>query len=155
MNRSSEQTFSMRWICAGILVVMVGVMISGRTAHAEQQQSADAAKSSAPAGDVDKGKKAFEKNGCFACHGHSGDGGYGIYHTQAGFRSPRPDVVGARLAGMSRSFASFVSYVRKPAGRMPAFRNQITDAELADIYAFLKSVPPSPDPKSIPLLNGQ
>jgi hypothetical protein len=36
---------------------------------------------------------------------------------------------------------------------MPPFGSQVTPAELADIYAFLKSIPPSPDPKSIPLLN--
>jgi len=36
---------------------------------------------------------------------------------------------------------------------MPPFGNQVTETELADIYAFLKSVPPPPDPKSIPLLN--
>jgi hypothetical protein len=38
---------------------------------------------------------------------------------------------------------------------MPPFRTerQITDAALAEIYAFLKSVPSPPDPKTIPLLN--
>jgi len=35
---------------------------------------------------------------------------------------------------------------------MPPFGTQVPDQELADIYAFLKSIPASPDPKSIPLL---
>jgi hypothetical protein len=50
---------------------------------------------------------------------------------------------------------ALINYVRKPARRMPPFRTQaqISDAALADIYAFLKSLPPPPDPKTIPLLN--
>jgi len=60
---------------------------------------------------------------------------------------------GARLAQNPITFQAFLSYVRKPKGAMPPFGNQIPEAELADIYAFLKSAPPSPDPKSIPLLN--
>jgi hypothetical protein len=37
---------------------------------------------------------------------------------------------------------------------MPPFREQILPNEdLADIYAYLQSIKPSPDPKSIPLLN--
>jgi len=60
---------------------------------------------------------------------------------------------GARLAQNPITFQAFVNYVRKPKGTMPPFGNQVTQTELADIYAFLKSVPPSPDPKTIPLLN--
>ena len=59
----------------------------------------------------------------------------------------------ARLAQNPITFQAFVNYVRMPRGSMPPFGNQVREAELADIYAFLKSVPPSPDPKSIPLLN--
>ena len=41
-----------------------------------------------------------------------------------------------------------------PAGVMPRYstESQIADATLADIYAFLKSIPPPQDPKTIPLL---
>jgi hypothetical protein len=37
---------------------------------------------------------------------------------------------------------------------MPRYstESQITDATLADIYAFLKSIPPPADAKTIPLL---
>ncbi len=135
---------------ASPLVISAALLLFAITLRAQQ-----ATPSSAPAGNAQKGKAAFEKHGCFACHGHSGDGGISPYPNQAGFRNPRPQVTGARLAGMPRSFQSFMSYVRKPAGRMPAFGNTISESDLADIYAFLKSVPPSPDPKSIPLLNGQ
>jgi mono/diheme cytochrome c family protein len=91
---------------------------------------------SSPQGNIEKGKESFKTHGCVACHGFSGWGG-----------------AGARLAQNPITFDTFVSYVRKPKGSMPPFGSQVTPAELADIYAFLKSIPPSPDPKSIPLLN--
>ena len=37
---------------------------------------------------------------------------------------------------------------------MPPFRQAILpDADLQDIYAYLQSIPPAPDYKSIPLLS--
>jgi mono/diheme cytochrome c family protein len=36
---------------------------------------------------------------------------------------------------------------------MPPFTPKVvSDAQLADIYAFLRSLPPPPDPDTIPLL---
>jgi len=90
----------------------------------------------APAGNIENGKKRFQAHGCVSCHSFSGQGG-----------------AGARLAQNPITFQAFMNYVRKPKGSMPAFGSQVTEAELADIYAFLKSIPPSPDPKTIPLLN--
>jgi mono/diheme cytochrome c family protein len=44
--------------------------------------------------------------------------------------------------------------VRKPTGGMPAFTEKIlSDQELTDIYAYLKSVPAAKAPKDIPLLD--
>jgi hypothetical protein len=40
------------------------------------------------------------------------------------------------------------------AGVMPPYRKAIlSDADLADIYAYLQSIPKPPDVKSVPLLN--
>jgi cytochrome c1 len=45
-------------------------------------------------------------------------------------------------------------YVRKPTGQMPGYTEKIlTDQELTDIYAYLKSLPVAKAPKDIPLLN--
>jgi mono/diheme cytochrome c family protein len=44
--------------------------------------------------------------------------------------------------------------VRNTNGGMPPYQKAIlSDADLADIYAYLQSLPKAPDPKSIPLLN--
>jgi mono/diheme cytochrome c family protein len=63
---------------------------------------------------------------CANCHGAQGEGGYG------------PD-----LAGRGLSFESFRRAVRQPWGIMPAYSDgQLSDQTLADIYAFLTSLPP-------------
>jgi len=37
---------------------------------------------------------------------------------------------------------------------MPPYREEVlSDADLADLYAYLQSIPKGPDPKTIPLLN--
>ena len=61
---------------------------------------------------------------------------------------------GARLAPRPIAFAAFQKYLRQPTGQMPPYRATVLiDQELADIYAFLRSVPTSQAAKTIPLLN--
>lgn len=83
------------------------------------------------------GKKLFDSDGCYQCHGHDGHGG-----------------AGARLSPNPLPFAAFSKYVRQPAGEMPPYTKKVvSDQELADIYAYLQSIPPPPAAKSIPILN--
>jgi len=83
------------------------------------------------------GKKIFDSYGCYQCHDHDGHGG-----------------AGARLAPNPISFAAFSRYVRQPTGEMPPYTKKVvSDQELADIYAYLQSIPQPPAAKSIPALN--
>ncbi|HTA41077.1 MAG TPA: c-type cytochrome [Bryobacteraceae bacterium] len=83
------------------------------------------------------GKKLFDSYGCYQCHGHDGHGG-----------------AGARLAPNPIPFAAFSKYVRQPAGEMPPYTKKVvSDQELADIYAYLQSLPQPPAAKNIPILN--
>jgi mono/diheme cytochrome c family protein len=103
---------------------------------ARAQQSSDAA----PAGNAQNGKKLFNTVGCFECHGRQGQGA-----TQTG---------AARIGPPMLSFDGFLSYVRQPANNMPPYTSKaIPDQDLADIYAYLKSIPMPPKGKDIPLLN--
>ncbi len=88
---------------------------------------------------VDNGKRLFLKNGCYECHGYGGQGG----------------AAGARLAQTKLSLATFTAFVRNPSpGGMPPYRAKImTDQELADVYAYVKTFPDPPPVSSIPLLN--
>jgi ubiquinol-cytochrome c reductase cytochrome c subunit len=85
-----------------------------------------------------RGKTAFVKVGCYACHGREAQGG-GTY--------------GPRLAPSPIPFPAFLSYLRKPRGEMPSYSEKVlSDAALADIYAFLRSQPPPPDRDTIRIL---
>jgi mono/diheme cytochrome c family protein len=91
-----------------------------------------------PAGDAANGKRLFEKDGCYECHGYAAQGGRD----------------GARLAATAMTAPAFARYVRRPFGAMPAYTAKVvSDQELADIYAYLKSFPPAAAAKDIPLLD--
>jgi mono/diheme cytochrome c family protein len=90
------------------------------------------------AGDAAKGKVAYVKNGCYQCHNFVGQGGQ----------------AGAKLAPKPMPEEAFVSFVRTTNRAMPPYSEQIlSNADLADIYAYLASIPAGPDPKTIQLLN--
>ena len=93
-----------------------------------------------PAGNVETGKRNFVTFACSACHGYSAHGGV--------------EVGAPRIATTALTYAAFAKYVRQPTRSMPRYATeaQVPEAALIDIYAFLKSIPAPPDPKSIPLL---
>jgi mono/diheme cytochrome c family protein len=92
---------------------------------------------SAQSPSAQNGKKIFDTYGCYQCHDHDGHGG-----------------VGARLAPNPIPFAAFSKYVRQPTGEMPPYTKKVvSDQELADIYAYLQTIPQPPPAKSIPILN--
>jgi mono/diheme cytochrome c family protein len=100
--------------------------------------AAVAALAQQPATSAQNGKKLYERDGCWECHGWAGQGGRD----------------GARLADTALTTAQLTRYVRKPTGAMPAYIDKvITDQELADIWAYLKSMPTPKAAKDIPLLN--
>jgi len=90
------------------------------------------------AGNADEGKKLFLRDGCWECHGYAGQGSRD----------------GARIAATVLTEQAFIRYVRKPTGAMPAFVEKILpDPQLADIYAYVKSLPGPKPAKDVPLLN--
>jgi len=90
------------------------------------------------AGNATNGKRLFMEKNCYYCHGTAGQGGRD----------------GARLAATGLNADGLIRYVRKPAGAMPAYTEKlISDQELRDVLAYLKSLPAAKAPKDIPLLN--
>ena len=95
------------------------------------------AQNAPPAGNSQNGKKIFSSYGCYQCHGFEAQGGG----------------AGARLAPRPIAFPQFTKYVRQPTGEMPPYTSKVvSDQELADIYAFLQSIPAPPSPNNIPIL---
>ena len=89
-------------------------------------------------GNPENGKRLFMRNGCFECHGTVGQG----------------TLAGARIGPPPLNAQGVIRYVRRPAGQMPAFTEKVmSDQELTDVYAYLKTIPPPKAAKDIPLLN--
>ena len=94
----------------------------------------------APSGDAAKGRQLFLANGCAYCHGTVGQGGGG----RTG---------GLRIANMGIAFPAFLNQLRQPVNEMPPYvASALPDRDVADIYAYIASLPPPPDVKTIPIL---
>lgn len=89
-------------------------------------------------GNAENGKKLFLRDGCWECHGYAGQGSRD----------------GARIAATALNAQGLIRYVRRPSGAMPAYVDKvITDQELTDIWAYLKTLPGPKPVKDVPLLN--
>jgi mono/diheme cytochrome c family protein len=98
--------------------------------------SVGAAQTPPAAGGAQRGKELYLKYSCYACHGYDGHGG-----------------AGARLVPLTMTVTRFTAYVHNPR-RMPPYTEKVlTDAQLADLFAYIKSLPASPSADQIPLLN--
>ena len=93
----------------------------------------------APAtGNAANGKRLFETDGCYQCHGYAAQGGRD----------------GPRLAATALNEQALIRYVRRPLGGMPAFTAKVlSDQELTGIHAYLKAFPAAKAAKDIPLLD--
>lgn len=95
----------------------------------------------APKGDAARGKTLMVQHGCWQCHGFEGQGSNSTSN-------------GKVLAHTKLPEEAFVAFVRGTNRAMPPFSAKlVSDADLADIYAYLQSVPKPKDPNSIKLLN--
>jgi mono/diheme cytochrome c family protein len=89
-------------------------------------------------GSAEKGKVAYVKHGCWQCHGFAAQGG----------------IAGPKLAPDPMPLVALTAFVRNTRGAMPPYQEPIlSNADLADIHAWLLSLPKAPDYRSIPLLN--
>jgi mono/diheme cytochrome c family protein len=123
-----------RGVPAFALILFVATSLEFPLAYAQQNSD------TAVTGDAQNGKKIFVADGCYECHGRQGQGS-----TQTG---------AARIGPPQLDFDGFKSYVRQPSNQMPPYTSKaVPEKDLADIYAFLKSIPMPAKGKDIPLLN--
>ena len=93
------------------------------------------------AASAEKGKALFVQHGCWQCHGFVGQGSVASSGGKVLAPNPLP-------------WATFSAFVRSTNRSMPPFSEKILpNDDLADIYAYLQSVPKTADYKTIPLLN--
>ncbi|HUQ51570.1 MAG TPA: cytochrome c [Gammaproteobacteria bacterium] len=94
----------------------------------------------APGGAAARGRGLFVDRGCWQCHGLAAQGG---------------GIAGPRLAGRVQAWAAFAPYVRRPTEEMIPYTAQVLpDSELADIFEWLRTLPPPPPVETLPLLLG-
>jgi len=92
----------------------------------------------AVAASAEKGKTAYIQHGCWQCHGIQAQGG----------------VTGPKLAPDPIPIEAFTAFVRTTNRAMPPYSEAILpNDDLADIHAYLQTIPKPADYKSIPLLN--
>jgi mono/diheme cytochrome c family protein len=93
------------------------------------------------AASAEKGKAAFLKYGCWQCHGTQGQGSVATSNGKVLAPDPLP-------------YEAFSAFVRSTNGAMPPYSEKVLPNEdLADIHAYLSSVPKAANYKSIPLLS--
>lgn len=118
---------------------LAGILLLARS-EAAAQTSSEAPKTaaSAPEGNAQHGKTIYVTDGCYECHGYAAQGGAGT---------------GPKLGPNPIPYAAFSFQVRSPRDEMPPYTAKVlSDSDLADIYAFVHSLPQPPKPDSIALL---
>jgi mono/diheme cytochrome c family protein len=102
------------------------VLVSITAAGGEQQ------------GNPIEGKRLFLAYGCYGCHGTTGAGG---------------GIAGPKLAPYPLPLEGIRAKLRTASGRMPVYTpTVVTDSEIADIVAYLQSIPAGRPADDISLL---
>jgi mono/diheme cytochrome c family protein len=114
----------------GLLVVTLALSAFGFTIRAQE-----------PVGDATNGAKIYVAVGCFTCHGRAGQGGNFNYVTPV-------------LAKIQWPVEAFRAFLRIGVNDMPAYAKEVlSDSQVADIHAFLRSLPGPRATADIPALN--
>jgi mono/diheme cytochrome c family protein len=86
---------------------------------------------------AERGQQTFMRVGCYQCHGSNGQG------NNAG-PALTPETLPPQVIAI---------FIRSTPGRMPVYPEEVlSDNEIADIVAFLKTVPPPPSADNIDVL---
>ena len=112
-----------------VAIACVSASSSGAMAQAPAPaaQTSAAQTSAAAAGNAQAGKDLYLRYSCYACHGYAGHGG-----------------AGTRLVPLSMPLPSFTAYLRTPR-QMPAYTAKVlSDAQVADMWAYIQTLPRSP-----------
>ena len=119
------RTMKIRSAAAALLLVCSG------TSWTQETSSGNAA----------NGARVYVAVGCFTCHGRAGQGG--------NFNQPAPP-----LAQIAWPVEAFRAFLRVAVNDMPAYAKEVlSDQDVADIHAFLRSLPGGRPPAEIALLN--
>ena len=119
------------------LTLLVGIAALICAPGVTRAQPPGATQPSAATGNAENGRQLFLAYSCWACHGYGAIGGTG------------PRLAPSRFA----TAAGLTMFVRNPPTMPPYSIQVLSDAQVADIWAYLQSLPRPAGAKDIPLLN--
>lgn len=127
----------MRVVIIAAAAALLGVVTVAGVQNAGAQSSGGQA--AAPSGDQKAGQQTFLADGCWECHGTVAQGGV---------------ISGPRLAHTALPYAAVLQQLRVPQNAMPPYEaSVVSDADVANIYAWLELLPVPQSATNIPLLN--
>ena len=116
----------MKKIFAVLIVALVSPLAAAQQANAPSPE---------------RGQKLYTKNMCHTCHGTVGNGG--------------ERTSGPQIAPNVWPIDAMKTQLRNPRQEMPRYDAKfVSDADLADIHAWLSTIKAGPKAKDIPLLAG-
>ena len=125
-----------RLVLSLALTGLAAVAVAGVAFAQDAAPHNTAPQNTAPKGDVAHGKKLYVADGCWQCHGYQGQGG-----------------AGPKLAPAPLPYEAVFRQLRKPRGTMPVYSHVTTpDQDVADMYAYLQSIPKAKAVADIPAL---
>ena len=120
------------------LFASVSFVFLATAVHGAVAERSGASSLTAPYETHGNGQRLFVRQGCYQCHGLVGQGSI---------------LSGPSLAPLRLDDVGFRSYVRYPKGGMPAYsKHVLSDADLAEIQDYVRSIPPVRPYRSIPVL---
>jgi mono/diheme cytochrome c family protein len=110
------------------LILCLATLATACACPSAGAQAVAAKSKNASAGDAQNGNRVFASAGCAACHGADGKG----------------TTLAPPIAPPPLPLADLIHYVRQPSGKMPPVAaSVVSDEQLANVYAFLRSVAPA------------
>jgi mono/diheme cytochrome c family protein len=124
---------------AAALLTLVAVAPARDAVAQNSGGEAAASGQAAPQGDAKAGQQIYRAIGCWECHGQSAQGGA---------------ITGPRLAHTALPFAAVLQQLRVPQNQMPPYEPAVvSDGDVANIFAWLETLPAPQSAANIPLLN--
>jgi len=129
----------MKLVVSLALVGLAAAAVAGSALAQDAAPKGAAPQNDTPKGDAAHGKKVYVAYGCWQCHGYQGQGSN----------------AGPKLAPAPLPYEAIYRQLRKPRDRMPVYTRATTsDQDVADIYAYLQTIPKAKALADIPQLAG-